>query len=556
MTRQARPPSTLGADITASDFVRHESGAERNHLEVTQMSVSSETLHSVATPDRLETRLGTLELVDGVPTRETTETVYDHLDFTHALNAYLNGFPGASTQALLNGFHEAGVEDNSILIFSELMDSNSLFLTANADTVYFVGVVDLTSGPMVIETPPQALALFDDMWFQWIVDFGLPGPDRGEGGHFLLVPPGYDGSLPDSGFHVRHSRTTRALLLGRSFINENPGMDPASTVEVIKSTLKLYPYARGGFGTSIGTLLEGHLHPDPPVDVPETTFVEGTGLAFNTIPPSDFGFFELLNELVQAEPADSNTNIELMGDLAAIGIVKGKPFEPDERMRGILEDAAAVGSATSRALVFDARDSEGFGYYDDESAWGIPLWVGGYSFETPPPLVTEKGIEPLPKTGARTLNARTSFFYAYTGITPAMCMRLTGVGSQYIVAFRDSEGEPLDGAKTYRVTLPPDIPEARFWSLTLYDNQTRSMLQTPQRYPRAGSQSYPSPAATAGDDGSTTIVFGPERPADTPEGNWIQTDPDKGFFVILRLYSPLQPYFDKTWRPSEIEEIA
>jgi hypothetical protein len=556
MTRQARPPSTLGADITASDFVRHESGAERNHLEVTQMSVSSETLHSVATPDRLETRLGTLELVDGVPTRETTETVYDHLDFTHALNAYLNGFPGASTQALLDGFHEAGVEDNSILIFSELMDSNSLFLTANADTVYFVGVVDLTSGPMVIETPPQALALFDDMWFQWIVDFGLPGPDRGEGGHFLLVPPGYDGSLPDSGFHVRHSRTTRALLLGRSFINENPGMDPASTVEVIKSTLKLYPYARGGFGTSIGTLLEGHLHPDPPVDVPETTFVEGTGLAFNTIPPSDFGFFELLNELVQAEPADSNTNIELMGDLAAIGIVKGKPFEPDERMRGILEDAAAVGSATSRALVFDARDSEGFGYYDDESAWGIPLWVGGYSFETPPPLVTEKGIEPLPKTGARTLNARTSFFYAYTGITPAMCMRLTGVGSQYIVAFRDSEGEPLDGAKTYRVTLPPDIPEARFWSLTLYDNQTRSMLQTPQRYPRAGSQSYPSPAATAGDDGSTTIVFGPERPADTPEGNWIQTDPDKGFFVILRLYSPLQPYFDKTWRPSEIEEIA
>jgi hypothetical protein len=556
MTRQARPPWTLGADITASDFVRHESGAERNHLEVTQMSVSSETLHSVATPDRLETRLGTLELVDGVPTRETTETVYDHLDFTHALNAYLNGFPGASTQALLDGFHEAGVEDNSILIFSELMDSNSLFLTANADTVYFVGVVDLTSGPMVIETPPQALALFDDMWFQWIVDFGLPGPDRGEGGHFLLVPPGYDGSLPDSGFHVRHSRTTRALLLGRSFINENPGMDPASTVEVIKSTLKLYPYARGGFGTSIGTLLEGHLHPDPPVDVPETTFVEGTGLAFNTIPPSDFGFFELLNELVQAEPADSNTNIELMGDLAAIGIVKGKPFEPDERMRGILEDAAAVGSATSRALVFDARDSEGFGYYDDESAWGIPLWVGGYSFETPPPLVTEKGIEPLPKTGARTLNARTSFFYAYTGITPAMCMRLTGVGSQYIVAFRDSEGEPLDGAKTYRVTLPPDIPEARFWSLTLYDNQTRSMLQTPQRYPRAGSQSYPSPAATAGDDGSTTIVFGPERPADTPEGNWIQTDPDKGFFVILRLYSPLQPYFDKTWRPSEIEEIA
>ena len=250
------------------------------------------------------------------------------------------------------------------------------------------------------------------------------------------------------------------------------------------------------------------------------------------------------------------TNIELMGDLAAIGIVKGKPFKPDKRMRGILEDAAAVGNAASRTLVFDARASEGFGYYDDGSAWGIPLWVGGYSFETPPPLVTQDGIEPLPATGARTLNARTSFFYAYTGITPAMCMRLTGVGSQYIVAFKDREGDPLDGAKSYRVKLPPDIPAARFWSLTAYDNQTRSMLQTPQRFPRAGSQAYPTPAATADDDGSTTVVFSPERPADTPEGNWIQTDPDKGWFAILRLYSPLQSYFDKSWRPSEMEPLG
>ena len=519
------------------------------------MSISSDMLRSISSPEQLDTRLGTLEFVDGVPSPETSELVQDNLAFVHALNAYLNGFPGASTQALLNGFHEAGLENNAILIFSELMDSNSLFLTANADTVYFVGIVDLTSGPMVVDTPPQALALFDDMWFQWIVDFGLPGPDRGEGGRFLLVPPGYDGSLPDSGFHVRHSRTTRALLLGRSFINENPGQDPAPTVELIKSTLKLYPYAQGGFGTSIGTLLEGNVQPDPPVDIPETTFVEGTGLSFNTIPPSDFGFFELLNELVQDEPADSNTNIELMGDLAAIGIVKGKPFNPDKRMRAILEDAAAVGSATSRALVFDPRESEGFAYYEG-SAWGIPLWVGGYSFETPPPLVTKEGIKPLPRTGARTHNARTSFFYAYTGITPAMCMRLTGVGSQYIVAFKDADGKRLDGAKTYQVTLPPDIPAARFWSLTLYDNETRSMLQTPQRYPRAGSQSYPTPAATAEADGSTTVTFAPEQPSGSPDGNWIQTDEDKGFFVILRLYSPGQSYFDKSWRPSEIEPVT
>jgi hypothetical protein len=183
------------------------------------------------------------------------------------------------------------------------------------------------------------------------------------------------------------------------------------------------------------------------------------------------------------------------------------------------------------------------------------LWVGGYDFETPPPLVTKEGIKPFPPTGVRALDARTWWWYAYTASSPALCMRLTGIGSQYVIATKDADGNFLDGAKTYRVTLPPDIPAARFWSLTAYDNETRSMLQTPQRYPRAGSQSYPTPAATANDDGSTTVTFSPERPSDSPEGNWIQTDPGKGWFVLLRLYSPLQPYFDKSWRPSEIEAV-
>jgi hypothetical protein len=513
--------------------------------------ISRETLQSISVPDAMDTRIRTLEFDDGAPSDDTVEKVYDYLDFAHGVNVFLNAFAGASTYAIRQGFISAGAEDNSILIFSELMDCQSLFLTANADTVYFVGIVDLSNGPMVVETPPMALGVFDDMWWQWVIDFGMPGPDRGQGGRFLLVGPGYDGDLPDSGFHVAHARTRRVCLLGRAFMEDN---DPKPTVDLIKATLKLYPYVPGGPGTSIATLLAGDTRPGKPVSPPETKFVEASGMAFNTIPPSDFRFFELLDALVQEEPADA-TDPEILGQLEAIGIVKGKPFQPDERMRRILEEAAAVGNATSRVLMFDPRASEGFEYYPG-SSWTNMLFVGGYNFETPPPLVTPEGIKPLPPTGSRKLHSRTSFFYGYTGITPAMCMRLTNVGSQYVIAFTDSDKQLFDGGKTYRVTLPPNIPHARFWSLTLYDNETRSMLQTPQRFPRAGSQSYPTPAAVPGPDGSTTVVLGPDKPEGVPDGNWIQTVPGKGWFVILRLYSPTEAFFDKSWRVGEIEPLG
>jgi hypothetical protein len=282
-----------------------------------------------------------------------------------------------------------------------------------------------------------------------------------------------------------------------------------------------------------------------------TVFIEGSGKAFNTVPPSDFGFYEMMNKLVQQEPADA-LDAELMGQLAAIGIAKGKPFQPDARMRKILTEAAAVGQATARTLVFRPRNPA-WAYYPG-SVWKNPLWLGGYTFETPPPLVTREGIQPLPPTGARALDERTTFFYYATGVTPAMIMRLPDIGSQYLMAFSDADNNDLDGGKTYKVTLPPNIPQGKFWSFTLYDNQTRSMLETPQRYPRAGSQGYPSPAAVANPDGSVDIWFGPTAPAGK-ERNWIQTVPGKGFNVILRMYSPLEPFFTKAWRPSEIQRV-
>jgi hypothetical protein len=520
----------------------------------------AQTPAPITTPDKVETRLGTLEFKDGAPSKATVDKVYDNLDFMHGVEAFVNAFQGASTSAIWKGFNDAGVPDNTALIFSELMDSKSLFLTANADTIYFWSVLDVSKGPIVVETPPLALGVIDDMWFRWVTDFGLPGPDRGAGGKYLLVPPGYTGSLPDSGYNVARLRTTRAIMLGREFLEDN---DPKRPVELIKTTLKIYPYRPGGFGTSIATGLDGKvplqrsadgrldwafLRPQPPAK-----FTEGSGKMMNTVPPNDFGYFETINELVQREPAEA-LDPEIMGSLAAIGIVKGKPFNPDARMRKILTEAAAVGTATGRSLNWHAREPDF--YYYPQSAWTNYLFVGGYNFETPPPQVSPAGvITPYAPTGYRTLNARTAMFFYATGITPAMIMRLTDIGSQYIAAFADSKGEYLDGGKTYKITLPPNIPAAKFWSFTVYDNQTRSMLVTSQRYPRAGNQSYPSPAAVASADGSTTVYFSPTKPAGVNDGNWVQTVPGKGWNTLLRLYSPLEPFFTKESRPGEFELV-
>ncbi len=513
--------------------------------------VSRETLESLGTPDRVESSIGTLEFKDGAPTLETAQKVYDALAFTRALNVYNNSFRGASALGLYKGFASIGAEPNDVVIWSELMDSSSLFLTANADTIYYLSGVDLSKGPMVIEQPPKGVGTINDMWFSWIIDIGFPGPDRGEGGKYLIVPPGYDGPLPDSGFHVAHSKTNHVLYASRAYLVNN---DPKPVVAMIKKHMKIYPYTPGGYGTSIATALEGgvKLGANPPI--PETRFVEASGKSFNTIAPSDYGFFEMINENVQREPATSY-DVELAGQLAAIGIVHGKPFNPDDKMKKILSDAAKVGSAAGRALNWRYGLVHDWNYYED-SNWGSMLWEGGYNFETPPPVITKEGyFKQNPPTGARTLDSRAAFYYGYTLDSPGMIMRLPGVGSQYLMGFLDSKNEPFDGARTYKLTLPKDIPARAFWSITLYDNQTRSMLQTPQKFPRAGSQSYPSPAAVVDKDGSTTLYVGPTQPKGVERGNWIQTDPEKGWFTILRLYSPLQSFFTREWQPTEIELV-
>src|SRR4029453_18468901 len=229
---------------------------------------------AITTPDKVETHIGTLEFKDGAPSNATVQKIYDNLDYIRGVDVFMNSFSGASAYAIREGFHSIGAEDNTVVIFSELMDSNSLFLTANADTVYNLAVIDLTKGPMVVEVPPMQLGTLNDMWFGWIIDIGGPGPDRGAGGKYLIVPPGYDGPLPDSGFFVGRSKTNHVLYAVRAFMVDN---DPKPAVDVVKKGLKIYPNPPGGFGTSIATALEGkvRLAVDPPVT--PTKFVEASG---------------------------------------------------------------------------------------------------------------------------------------------------------------------------------------------------------------------------------------------------------------------------------------
>ncbi len=512
--------------------------------------VSEAERKSISTPDKVESKLGVLNFKDGIPDVATTQKLYDELDYIHAVDAFINCYPAVSQHALRKGFIKAGVNDNDVIVCSELMSSKSLFLTPNCDTYYFWSYVDLSKGPLVIETPPGTLGLFNDMWWKWISDFGLPGADRGEGGKYLLLPPGYKGSLPEGGYYVHQSNTWQASFLGRAFLENN---SPKAADEIIKKTIKIYPYMPGSIGSSIGNFLIGQGAMGQLGKPVSPRFLEGTGKVMNTIPPADYRYFELLNEFIQEQPAESG-DPEILGQCVAIGIVKGKPFNPDARMKKILTEAAAVGNAASRTVMTNPRASEGFSYYGGESKWFNSLFTGGYEFITPPPEITKEGVKPYPSDGARKLNSKTWFFYLATGVTPAMCMRLENVGSQYLTAFFDNKNLPFDGNKTYKVTLPSNIPAARFWSFTVYDNQTRSLLETPQLYPRAGSQSYPSPAAKANADSSITVFFGPKQPNGVDRGNWIQTMPGKGWFTILRIYSPLKPFYDKTWRAGEIEE--
>ncbi|QDS99608.1 DUF1254 domain-containing protein [Adhaeretor mobilis] len=424
---------------------------------------------SITTPAKIETRLGTLEFPQGNPTDRTAEKVYEHLDFMHGVEAFLYALPGASVHAAGRGIKSQGGDNQTVLIIEQLMDSRSLFLTASTESIYSMMWLDLKEGPLVIESPPNILGIVNDHWFRYVGDIGNAGPDQGKGGKYLLLPPGYKDEVP-AGYFVLRSATYQNLYFWRGFIKDG---STATAVENTKKFAKVYPLADA--------------KTPPPMK-----YIDVSGKYFNTIGGNDFSFFEDIKEIVQSEPNDAYSP-EILGMLAAIGIEKGKPFNPDEKLKQTLSEAVAVGNATARTIAFKPwiRDA----YLHPGSAWFFTFVGGSYQFLSHP--------------GVRNLAARDLFHYNYTGITSAMAFEMVGIGSKYVFASTDSEGRPLEGAKTYKIELPPNIPAKDFWSFVVYDNQTRSMLQTDQQFPSLGSKDKD---IVINADGSVDVWFGPTVP--------------------------------------------
>ncbi|WP_206601134.1 DUF1254 domain-containing protein [Pseudophaeobacter leonis] len=419
------------------------------------MKMTTDIPASLTAPDSVDTSIGTMKFFDGVPDAASVAASYDFLDRSRAVNVFINSIPMISAYMLREGQAKIGADtSNKIAIWDNLMDSTTLLLTGNTSTMYATGFLDLEKdGPTVIDLPPGMLGVLDDMAFRYMTDLGVAGPDKGKGGKFLVLPPNYDGDVPD-GYFVVKSKTNGVWVFPRGYLDKTLPLDeaiPAASAN-IRDTMKVYPLSTK----------------DSP---PTTEFINVSGKEMNTIVPNDFSFFEKLHDLIQGEP-DDYLGPEAKGMMAAIGIVKGQPFAPDDRMKEILTDAAAIGNTAARAISYFPRDPGNMTYGEDSA------WIMAYANKDTAFL----------KDGAYNLEARALFHFGYIVVSPAMAVTVAGKGSDYALIAVDSEKQALDGSKTYKLTMPKDVPAKDFWALTMYDTQTRSQLQTDQQFPTLGSQ--------------------------------------------------------------------
>lgn len=459
-------------------------------------------------PSKIRTTFGILEFTGGgFPVEESVQRIYDEMDLQRATQAYMDFMPALSVYGIIKGqIRDFGFRTSSDFgVFADFMKPSELYLTGNDVSIYAVASLDLkVDGPTVVEIPPGMLGTANDAFFKFLCDFGPTGPDKGKGGKFLFLPPGYDGEDPE-GYVVVRSPSYRIWAMMRG-APENTGTGDKA-LEWYKKYLKVYPLETGPR---------------------ESRAINMTGKGINSLTPEDGSAFEMLNEIIQYEPS-ALFEMEQLGKLASLGIAKGKPFNPDARMKRILDQGAKQGTAMARAIVYASRDPE------------IHYWPGKQwekMFSTDTEFMRDGFIDP---------DSRTLWMYSAIVVSPMLISKTPGAGTSYLTSFRDADGAYLDGAKNYRLHVPADVPAKRFWAVTIYDPATRSLLDN----------EGPNTVSSLGDsevnpDGSVDVYFGPKAPKGK-EKNWVGTVPGKGWFVAFRFYGPLEGYIEKTWVLSDIE---
>jgi hypothetical protein len=489
------------------------------------------------TPDvpRRFDELVNLRFVENRPTKETAQTLRDELLFQRATQTYLWALPLINTLGMKVGSEKAfGAGYNILPVWKKRLDAKTLVTTPNSDVIYAMSYVDLgKDGPLVFEAPPGLQGVLLDVWQRpipvdggkFLGDVGLPGPDAGQGGKLLLLPPGYKGRVPE-GYFVYRSATNNVFIFLRSFYQDPKNLTPA--VELIEQS-KIYP-------------LNGKANARP------MKFPDASGVPVSMLPIRDGSAFDRLKQLLDGE----GTNLadpDSLGMLAAIGIVKDQPFKPDDRTRAILDRAAKTGYKMSRVVGFEqAISGRSFQVYHDRRCWLNPIADGTPENPTGP---FDKGLNWKRTAGGYVdLDFRTFFFTQYYSISPGMISQVPGKGAKYMIAFTDADGVPLSGGASYGLNLPPNIPAANFWSVTLYEAENASGLANGQPFPSLGSRDKPARNA----DGSTDLYLGSKAP-EGKERNWLATVPGKGYFAILRLYAPTQAAIDKSWKPGDITKV-
>ena len=432
---------------------------------VAEPKYKADVPQSLITPDKVQTEmLGELDFTDGMPSEETVRKTIDFLDTSRAAEAFLTGMPATSIYAMLEGMKQAGAKPGDLVLWENYGDARTIALTFNTSTPYAFAEINVKDEPAIVDVPAGMLVgAVDDAFFRHITDLGATGPNQGKGGKFVFVGPDYKGTLPD-GYRVVKTPTYRNWMFLRAIVQED-GLEAAT--KGLRTKFRVYPLSKIS-------------------NPPEGKVVFASGAKINTIHANDVTYYDELNAVVQYEPADA-FDPEIVGLFASIGIKKGKPFEPDARMRKILAEGVAIGNATARSLTFRPREERLY-FYPGQRQWYSPFTGGSSEFMN---------------NGERVLDDRIIFHYYATGITPAMARSKVGTGSAYAIGAHDSEGRYLDGGKTYTVTLPAPIPAKDFWSFVVYDNQTRSVLETDQK--SAGVDSN-SPDIKANADGSYTFT--------------------------------------------------